>query len=144
MLLDQQKKLVGMLCMFDVLLYLRPKHIDIWGMMVLFTDNGMAKFRKIFETERWLSYDDSADRSPRQIRAAKKTRFHFLWLIRSDVIILSGKGVLKEHEKAYMSASPPLLIMTDTRYLHLILGGFHDRKKNDPASNQKDIPDNQS
>ncbi len=32
MVLDQQK-LVGMLSMFDILLYLRPKHIHIWGMM---------------------------------------------------------------------------------------------------------------
>ena len=33
MVLDQQKQLIGMLSMFDILLFLRPKHIHIWGMM---------------------------------------------------------------------------------------------------------------
>lgn len=33
MVLDQQQNLVGMLSMFDILLFLRPKHIHIWGMM---------------------------------------------------------------------------------------------------------------
>lgn len=33
MVLDQQQNLAGMLSMFDILLYLRPKHIHIWGMM---------------------------------------------------------------------------------------------------------------
>ena len=33
MVLDGQKQLVGMLSMFDILLFLRPKHIHIWGMM---------------------------------------------------------------------------------------------------------------
>lgn len=33
MVLDQDKQLVGMLSMFDILLYMRPKHIHIWGMM---------------------------------------------------------------------------------------------------------------
>ena len=33
MVLDQQQQLVGMLSMFDILLFLRPKHIHIWGMM---------------------------------------------------------------------------------------------------------------
>jgi len=31
--LDGQQQLVGMLSMFDILLFLRPKHIHIWGMM---------------------------------------------------------------------------------------------------------------
>jgi CBS domain-containing protein len=33
MVLDQQQNLVGMLSMFDILLFLRPKHIHIWGVM---------------------------------------------------------------------------------------------------------------
>ncbi|MFW2367709.1 MAG: CBS domain-containing protein [Desulforhopalus sp.] len=33
MVLDDEGKLVGMLSMFDILLYTRPKHIHIWGMM---------------------------------------------------------------------------------------------------------------
>ena len=33
MVLDQQQQLVGMLSMFDILLFLRPKHIHIWGLM---------------------------------------------------------------------------------------------------------------
>lgn len=33
MVLDGQQRLVGMLSMFDILLFLRPKHIHIWGMM---------------------------------------------------------------------------------------------------------------
>lgn len=33
MVLDDQGQLVGMLSMYDILLYLRPKHIHIWGMM---------------------------------------------------------------------------------------------------------------
>ena len=33
MVLDKQQNLVGMLSMFDILLFLRPKHIHIWGMM---------------------------------------------------------------------------------------------------------------
>ncbi len=33
MVLDDQGKLVGMLSMYDILLYMRPKHIHIWGMM---------------------------------------------------------------------------------------------------------------
>ncbi len=33
MVLDDQGQLVGMLSMYDILLYLRPKHVHIWGMM---------------------------------------------------------------------------------------------------------------
>jgi CBS domain-containing protein len=33
MVTDSQSRLVGMLSMYDILLYLRPKHIHIWGMM---------------------------------------------------------------------------------------------------------------
>lgn len=33
MVLDDQGNLVGMLSMFDILLFMRPKHIHIWGMM---------------------------------------------------------------------------------------------------------------
>lgn len=33
MVLDDWGKLVGMLSMFDILLFTRPKHIHIWGMM---------------------------------------------------------------------------------------------------------------
>jgi CBS domain-containing protein len=33
MVLDDQGTLVGMLSMYDILLYMRPKHIHIWGMM---------------------------------------------------------------------------------------------------------------
>lgn len=31
--LGQDNQIVGMLSMFDILLYMRPKHIHIWGMM---------------------------------------------------------------------------------------------------------------
>lgn len=33
MVLDEHERLVGMLSMYDILLFLRPKHIHIWGMM---------------------------------------------------------------------------------------------------------------
>ena len=33
MVTDQSGKLTGMLSMYDILLYLRPKHIQIWGAM---------------------------------------------------------------------------------------------------------------
>ena len=33
MVVDESERLVGMLSMYDILLYLRPKHIHIWGMM---------------------------------------------------------------------------------------------------------------
>lgn len=33
MVLNEQGQLVGMLSMYDILLYMRPKHIHIWGMM---------------------------------------------------------------------------------------------------------------
>jgi len=33
MVTDNQSRLVGMLSMYDILLYLRPKHIHIWGAM---------------------------------------------------------------------------------------------------------------
>lgn len=33
MVIDDKDQLVGMLSMYDILLYLRPKHIHIWGMM---------------------------------------------------------------------------------------------------------------
>ncbi|MGW8195437.1 MAG: CBS domain-containing protein [Desulforhopalus sp.] len=33
MVLDDVGKLVGMLSMYDILLFMRPKHIHIWGMM---------------------------------------------------------------------------------------------------------------
>ena len=33
MVTDKKTRLVGMLSMYDILLYLRPKHIHIWGMM---------------------------------------------------------------------------------------------------------------
>lgn len=33
MVLDDQENLVGMLSMHDILLFLRPKHIHIWGVM---------------------------------------------------------------------------------------------------------------
>jgi len=33
MVIDQNRHLVGMLSMYDILLYLRPKHIQIWGTM---------------------------------------------------------------------------------------------------------------
>jgi CBS domain-containing protein len=31
--LDEEGQLVGMLSMYDILLFMRPKHIHIWGMM---------------------------------------------------------------------------------------------------------------
>ncbi len=31
--LDEKGQLVGMLSMYDILLFMRPKHIHIWGMM---------------------------------------------------------------------------------------------------------------
>ncbi len=33
MVLDDSSNLIGMLSMHDILLYMRPKHIHIWGMM---------------------------------------------------------------------------------------------------------------
>lgn len=33
MVLNDQGELIGMLSMYDILLYMRPKHIHIWGMM---------------------------------------------------------------------------------------------------------------
>ena len=33
MVIDETSQLVGMLSMYDILLYLRPKHIHIWGVM---------------------------------------------------------------------------------------------------------------
>lgn len=33
MVTDEKSQLVGMLSMYDILLYMRPKHIHIWGMM---------------------------------------------------------------------------------------------------------------
>ncbi len=33
MVVDESKKLVGMISMYDILLFLRPKHIHIWGNM---------------------------------------------------------------------------------------------------------------
>ncbi len=33
MVTDKNNKLVGMLSMYDILLFIRPKHIHIWGMM---------------------------------------------------------------------------------------------------------------
>jgi CBS domain-containing protein len=33
MVTDTDHRLVGMLSMYDILLYMRPKHIHIWGMM---------------------------------------------------------------------------------------------------------------
>lgn len=33
MVTDQEGKLVGMLSMYDIFLFLRPKHIEIWGEM---------------------------------------------------------------------------------------------------------------
>lgn len=30
---DENKNLVGMLSMYDILLYMRPKHIQVWGVM---------------------------------------------------------------------------------------------------------------
>ncbi len=33
MVLNNQDELIGMLSMYDILLYMRPKHIHIWGMM---------------------------------------------------------------------------------------------------------------
>jgi CBS domain-containing protein len=33
MVTDDDERLVGMLSMYDILLFLRPKHIHIWGMM---------------------------------------------------------------------------------------------------------------
>ena len=33
MVLDEQEQLIGMLSMYDILLFMRPKHIHIWGMM---------------------------------------------------------------------------------------------------------------
>ena len=31
--LDKDRRLAGMLSMYDILLYLRPKHIHVWGTM---------------------------------------------------------------------------------------------------------------
>ncbi len=33
MVTDNEGRLVGMLAMYDILLFIRPKHIHIWGMM---------------------------------------------------------------------------------------------------------------
>ncbi len=33
MVTDRDNKLVGMLSMYDILLFIRPKHIHVWGMM---------------------------------------------------------------------------------------------------------------
>jgi CBS domain-containing protein len=30
---DQKGKLVGMMSMYDILLFIRPKHVQVWGMM---------------------------------------------------------------------------------------------------------------
>ena len=33
MVTDEDERLIGMLSMYDILLFMRPKHIHIWGMM---------------------------------------------------------------------------------------------------------------
>lgn len=33
LVMDEEQKLVGMLSMYDILLFIRPKHIGIWGEM---------------------------------------------------------------------------------------------------------------
>ena len=33
MVTDEAQQLVGMISMYDILLYMRPKHIHIWGVM---------------------------------------------------------------------------------------------------------------
>lgn len=33
MVTDEQEHLIGMLSMYDILLFIRPKHIHVWGMM---------------------------------------------------------------------------------------------------------------
>lgn len=33
MVIDEENKLVGMLSMYDIFIFLRPKHIEIWGEM---------------------------------------------------------------------------------------------------------------
>jgi len=34
MVLDDSGKLVGMLSMYDILLFMRPKHVHIWGKLM--------------------------------------------------------------------------------------------------------------
>lgn len=41
MVTDKNRHLVGMLSMYDILLYLRPKHIQIWGSMEDLEINGL-------------------------------------------------------------------------------------------------------
>ncbi len=53
MVTDADGRLVGMLSMYDILLYLRPKHIHIWGVMddieiAGIIDNACNRIRPIF------------------------------------------------------------------------------------------------
>lgn len=41
MVTDTDERIVGMLSMYDILLFLRPKHIHIWGMMEDLDVSGM-------------------------------------------------------------------------------------------------------
>ena len=41
MVTDKSGKLVGMLSMYDILLFIRPKHVHIWGMMEDLDISGM-------------------------------------------------------------------------------------------------------
>ena len=43
MVTDPEKRLVGMLSMYDILLLIRPKHIHVWGMMDDIDITGMVE-----------------------------------------------------------------------------------------------------
>jgi len=43
MVVDADNRLVGMLSMYDILLFIRPKHIHIWGMMDDIDLNGIME-----------------------------------------------------------------------------------------------------
>ena len=52
MVTDDQEHLIGMLSMYDILLFIRPKHIHIWGVMedidiAGLVDNACEKARSI-------------------------------------------------------------------------------------------------
>ena len=52
MVTDPDRRLVGMISMYDILLYMRPKHIHIWGMMddidvAGLIDNACGKLKSI-------------------------------------------------------------------------------------------------
>ena len=43
MVTDEDERLIGMLSMYDILLLIRPKHIQVWGMMEDVDVNGLVE-----------------------------------------------------------------------------------------------------